>query len=133
NGQPNFKHPALKPHWFRGFRAPFLASNDAMYEALIDHRFAYDTSQASIPRAPYGRLTPDNHRMILEFALMPHAGSRSIPMDYNYRQQKVSREDMVADYARSLVASFEKGHVPWNVGHHFARWDDGAYLKALFE
>lgn len=133
NGQPNFKHPALKIYRFIGWRAPFLAANDAMFEALIEHGFLYDTSQGSIPRAPYGLIPDGQKKMILEFALMPHTGAKSIPMDYNYRMLNVSREDMESDYERALVESFDADHTPWNVGHHFARWDDGAYLKALFK
>jgi Polysaccharide deacetylase len=133
NGNPNFKHPALKPYRPIGFRAPFLASNDAMYSALIEHGFIYDTSQGSIPRAPYGLIPDGEKKMMLEFALMPHVGAKSIPMDFNYRLLKVSREDMVTDYEHALVESYTNGRVPWNVGHHFATWDDGAYLKALFE
>ncbi|MFO0613241.1 MAG: hypothetical protein U0414_11655 [Polyangiaceae bacterium] len=133
NGQPNFKHPALKIYKFIGWRAPFLASNDAMFEALIEHGFLYDTSLASSPRAPYGLVPEGQNKVMLEFALMPHAGAKSIPMDYNYRLLSVTREDMEADYERSLVESYDADHTPWNVGHHFARWDDGAYLKALFK
>lgn len=133
NGQPNFKHPALKIYRFIGWRAPFLAANDAMFEALIEHGFLYDTSQGSYPRGPYGLIPEGQNKMMLEFALMTHPGAKSIPMDYNYRMLNVSRADMEADYERALVASFDADHTPWNVGHHFARWDDGAYLKALFQ
>ncbi len=133
NGTPNFKHPALKIHRYLGFRAPFLASNDAMYEALIERGFVYDTSQASAPRAPYALTPPNGSKSIFEFPLMPHVGAKTIPMDFNYRLLKVSREDMLKDYENAIVESYANGHIPWNVGHHFATWDDGAYLKALFD
>ena len=133
NGTPNFKHPALKPYKVAGYRVPFLASNDALYEALLDHGFEYDTSQASAPKPPYGLSPPGDSHALVEFALMPHPGARTIPMDYNYRLLKATPERMKADYTSSLLHAQAMGKVPWNVGHHFATWDEGAYLKVLEE
>lgn len=131
NGTPNFKHPALKPYKVLGFRVPFLASNDALYDALLDRGFEYDTSQASSPKAPYGLSPAGDSHAVVEFPLMPHPGARTIPMDYNYRLLKVTPERMKADYTSSLLSANGLGRIPWNVGHHFATWDEGAYLKVL--
>jgi hypothetical protein len=131
NGAPNFKHPALRPYVMMGYRAPFLASNDALYVALLDHGYRYDTSLAGSPRPPFALSPPGDSRALLEFPLMPHPGARAIPMDYNYRLLKVTPERMQRDYEGSLVSAAQLGKIPWNVGHHFATWDDGAYLKVL--
>ncbi len=131
NGAPNFKNPELKPYRVEGYRAPFLASNDDLYKILLERGYEYDTSLASSPRPPYALSPPGDRHAIVEFPLMPHPGARTIPMDYNYRLLKVTPERMESDYASSLVSAASMNHIPWNVGHHFATWDEGAYLKVL--
>lgn len=131
SGAPNFKHPALKPYRIEGYRAPFLASNDALYQMLVERGYEYDTSLASSPRPPYAVSPGAERHAIVEFPLMPHPGARTIPMDYNYRLLKVTPERMEHDYTSSLLSAVELHHIPWNVGHHFATWDEGAYLEVL--
>ncbi len=133
NGAPNFTHPALKPYHVEGFRVPFLASNDALYQVLLEQGYEYDTSLARSPKAPFGLSPPRESAALVEFPLMPHPGARTIPMDYNYRLLHATPERMLADYTSSLVNAQQMGHIPWNVGHHFATWDEGAFLEVLEE
>ncbi|HTJ81104.1 MAG TPA: hypothetical protein VL400_05250 [Polyangiaceae bacterium] len=134
-GEPNPKHPRLRPYPIVGFRAPYLASNDAMYESLLGHGYLFDTSQAVTPAPPYwfSSASPSSagSRRLLELALMPWPGARAVPMDYNYRLDKAPGSRMEADYRAGLVAAYDAGHWPWNIGHHFATWEDGEYLDVL--
>jgi peptidoglycan/xylan/chitin deacetylase (PgdA/CDA1 family) len=130
-GEANRKHPRLSSYRIIGFRAPYLASNDAMYEALTARDYVYDTSQAASPGPPYRIGVSGGKGTLLELALMPHPGARDIPMDYNYQQVRATPDRMRADYEASLVHTHAMGHLPWNVGHHFAPWDEGAYLRVL--
>jgi peptidoglycan/xylan/chitin deacetylase (PgdA/CDA1 family) len=131
-GEPNPKHPRLRPYRIVGFRAPYLAANDAMYEALIARDYRFDTSQARSAARPYFFTSSEPGRgRILELALMPWPGARAVPMDYNYRLDKATAERMQADYDAGLVAAYEAGHWPWNIGHHFATWEEGAYVDVL--
>lgn len=130
-GEPNLKHPRLKPYRIVGFRAPYLAANDALYEALAERGYRYDTSQSAIFGPPYYVLPGAGDRRVLELALMLHPGALAIPMDYNYAHLKATGARMEADYEAGVLASYAAGHTPWNVGHHFAMFEEGAYLAAL--
>lgn len=130
-GAPNLKNKALVPYAIRGFRAPYLAANDAMYEALAARGYQYDTSQSASPSPPFRFQPRTERRTILELALMVHDGVSALPMDYNYAKLKVSGARMQADYERAILASYGMGKLPFNIGHHFAEWEGGAYIDAL--
>lgn len=121
----------LVPMAIRGFRAPFLGVNDALIQALIERGYRYDTSFAAAPGPPRTLAVRRGGPRLLELGLAAWPGARTIPMDYNYMQLKVSGERMSADYRASLIASFEAGKLPFNIGHHFAQWEGGAYGRAL--
>lgn len=129
-GQANPKHPRLRRYGFRGHRAPYLGANDAMIEALLERGYAYDTSLGAGPGVPF-RVGPAGGKSLLGFALMPWPGARAIPMDYNYLKVDDARERMRADYRDGLALAYARGRWPWNVGHHFATWNDGAFLDVL--
>jgi len=77
-------------------------------------------------------ITPANgKKRILELPLILHPGAAVLPMDYNYADRKVPPERMEADYRAGIAASIARGNEPWNVGHHFALWNEGAYLEVL--
>lgn len=132
-GRPNLER--LRPYRIIGYRAPYLAGNDGLTEALLAREYIYDASQLSPPGAPLrlslaeGGPTPG---VLLGFPLMQHPPARTIPMDYNYLQVGADEDTMSRDYRASFVASFARdARTPWNVGHHFSLWRDGAYWRAL--
>jgi len=133
-GNANPKAKQLRRYAIRGFRAPYLGVNDALYEVLAARRYLYDTSQATSPPEPpyFLSIGPAGGR-VAEFALMPHPGALAVPMDYNYRLEKGSAERMRSDYRAALEASYAGGRRPWNIGHHFASWGEGTYLEVLEE
>lgn len=132
-GVPNRKHPELKSYRTTGFRAPFLGYGDTLIEVLLELGYAYDTSIVLPPGPPLRVGLRGDPRDLVEFALMPHPDALTVPMDYNYDKIGATRERMVDDYSMSLTAAWQDGRRPWNVGHHFALWRDGAYWKALQE
>jgi peptidoglycan/xylan/chitin deacetylase (PgdA/CDA1 family) len=132
-GEPNLKHPKLARYVIKGFRAPYLAANNALYDALSELGYQYDTSQAAGPGAPFFVKPAEAKNKILELALILYPGAAAIPMDYNYAKLGASRETMARDYRAAILGSIERGNQPWNVGHHFAMWNDGAYLNVLEE
>ena len=132
-GEPNLKHPSLKPYLIKGFRAPYLAANNALYDALAERGYQYDTSQSAGPGPPFFVKPSEGKAKILELALILYPGAAAIPMDYNYAKLEASRETMTRDYRAAILGSVAHGNQPWNVGHHFAMWNDGAYLGVLQE
>ena len=131
-GNPNPDAEALSTYRVVGFRAPQLGHNAALFEVMEEFSYAYDTSKILAPGLPqktqHGSETFDE---LYQFALMKHPGSRTIPMDYNYKANDASGERMLSDYKNSIVAAYDNGRQPWNIGHHFALWRGGAYWRAM--
>lgn len=117
-----------------GFRAPLLAHNTAMYRALADAGYKYDTSQVL-------KLTPtpdyqDNGVVIYPLHSLSSARGRTITMDYNFYVLDDGRRDgagvnMLNAYQNHLAVAQGLGNAPIQIGHHFARWNRGQYWWAL--
>lgn len=132
-GNANLDHPALTTYPIKGFRAPQLGHNRALFEVLDEFGYTYDTSKVlgvgPPQRVRQGGQTFEN---IYEFPLMRNPGSATIPMDYNYKYGDYSGERMLSDYRQSVLDAYqERGRQPWNIGHHFALWKRGAYWRAM--
>ena len=59
-------------------------------------------------------------------------------MDYNFLMLDKGRESgagarMVKEYQRYFSKARAEGNAPIQIGHHFARWNGGAYWRALKE
>ncbi len=132
DGNANPDSQWLSTYRVVGFRAPQLAHNTALYEVMTEFGYAYDTSKILPPGPPqrthHGGKT---FEQITQFALMKYSGSRTIPMDYNYKVNDVTGERMLRDYKNSIAAAYANGRQPWNIGHHFALWKGGAYWRAM--
>jgi peptidoglycan/xylan/chitin deacetylase (PgdA/CDA1 family) len=132
HGHANPKHPELERYRIVGFRAPFLSYDDGTTQALIERRYRYDASQLAEPGPPLKIAFVGADRALFGFPLMQHRGTRTIPMDYNYRQVGADGARMLADYRTSLLAAYQDpARTPWSIGHHFADWHGGAYHRAL--
>lgn len=134
DGKPNLSHPDLQPYNIIGFRAPQLGRNPALYKVLEQYGFRYDTSDPLWGiEAPFrARNGGQTFSKIFQFGLMKNRGSRTIPMDYNYKVNDAMGDRMLSDYKKSIVDSYNRyNRVPWNMGHHFALWNGGTYWKAM--
>jgi hypothetical protein len=133
DGNANLVHRRMRPYRMTGFRAPQLGMNHAMFKALVDLGYRYDTTQILAPGAPTrARQSGETFRTLYEFALMKHPGTRTIPMDYNYLANDVDPARMLSDYKLSIVRQYEQvGRAPWNIGHHFSLWKSGGYWNAM--
>lgn len=139
-GEPDgWKHFAETE--IKGFRAPYLATDDALYEALTDSGYTYDVS--GISRGPS---QPGLEDGIVRFALpqIPEgpAGRRVIAMDYNMfvrHSGGFEREDKDAVFENRAYDAFEKAfnaeyngsRKPLELGFHFTLMNGGAYWRAL--
>lgn len=132
-GNANLEHPELQNYQVIGFRAPQLAHNANLFKVLTEFGYRYDTSKILRPGPPEKTV----HRgelfdQIYQFALMKNPGSRTIPMDYNYKVNDGSGERMLKDYKQSIIDAYnDRERQPWNIGHHFALWRRGAYWEAM--
>jgi peptidoglycan/xylan/chitin deacetylase (PgdA/CDA1 family) len=125
----------------RGFRAPYLAVDKALYEAEADSGYAYDVSGVSRgpgqPRAEAG---------VIRFALpqIPEgpAGKPVIAMDYNMFVrhsggfERIDRDGVFENRAydafeKAFEAEYAGKRAPLELGFHFTLMNGGAYWRAL--
>ena len=132
SGQPNLEHPALQRAHIEGFRAPQLGHNSALYDVLTELGYTYDTSKILAPGAPRPTTNQGRAFGLWQFPLMKYAGSLTVPMDYNYKVSNGTYERMRADYRSSILQAYgRRDRAAWNIGHHFALWNGGAYWRAM--
>ena len=140
--------PFEPPNWRRfaateitGFRAPYLATNRAMYRALAETGFDYDAS--GVTKGPSRPVVKDRlYRLPLPTIPEGPKGRRIIAMDYNLYVrhsaglERPSAANVFADRTyRALMAAFERqlsgGRKPLSIGFHFTLMNGGAYWSAL--
>ncbi|TPI46376.1 polysaccharide deacetylase [Mesorhizobium sp. B3-1-7] len=132
----DFAHHALV-----GFRAPYLSTGKALYEALPEAGFQYDASGVS-----KGPTVPPTLNGTTRFALpLIPEGPKAKPvvaMDYNLYvrhsdgTEKPAMADAFTDRAyKAFHAAFEAQYngkrLPLELGFHFTLMNDGAYWNAL--
>ncbi|MBW8909968.1 MAG: polysaccharide deacetylase family protein [Mesorhizobium sp.] len=135
-GWHDFAHHALV-----GFRAPYLSTNKALYEALPQAGFQYDASGVS-----KGPALPPTVNGTMRFALpLVPEGPKAKPvvaMDYNlYVRHSGGTENaaMAAEFTERAYEAFRAAfdaqysgkRLPLELGFHFTLMNDGAYWNAL--
>lgn len=138
--------PQLNPYHFSpsrivGFRSPLLGTNPAMYKVLKENSFAYDTSQT----APMN-YWPEIKNGIWNFPLaqvrVAGTGKRTISMDYNFYYAQSGgqpdvqnalryQDEMYKTYMGYFQTNYYGNRAPIHIGHHFSKWNAGAYWNAL--
>lgn len=145
-GFENHSAPNSHPYHFHqekivGFRAPLLATNSNLYTALRENKFAYDTSQTS--SMDYW---PENNNGLWNFPLAElriyGTGKKTLSMDYNFyfsesggnpdlKNAEKYREEMFQTYMGYFRTNYYGNRAPIHIGHHFSKWNGGAYWLAL--
>jgi hypothetical protein len=125
-----------------GVRTPCLQGNlDALDGVLRARGFRYDASRSSTETAWPQRI---DGLWSFPLALIPLAGThlQTLSMDYNLFVNQTAGQSVgprderrIEDAAyRTLLGYFERNYhgprAPLSVASHFARWNDGAYVRA---
>ncbi len=125
-----------------GFRAPQLGHNDNMYDQLPKFGLKYDTSLT----APPERWPRMNAQGLWSFPLaeiqIAGTGRKTLSMDYNfyYAQSKglpnavratEFKNQMYYSYVDYFFNNYNGNRAPVNIGHHFSKWNGGAYWSAM--
>ncbi|MDD4974844.1 MAG: hypothetical protein PHY93_10870 [Bacteriovorax sp.] len=124
-----------------GFRAPLLATNSNLYTALRNNKFAYDTSQTA--RMDYW---PKKIKGLWNFPLAElrifDTGKQTLSMDYNFYFSQSGgnpdlenmvkyRDEMLKTYIGYFYTNYYGNRAPIHIGHHFSKWNGGAYWQAF--
>lgn len=132
---------ALATGTMRGFRAPYLSTNKALFAALADRGFAYDASGVS-----RGPAEPRENGGMMHFALplIPEGPSerKVIAMDYNLfvrhsgGKEKADKDAIFENrtykaFLDAFEAQYSGKRIPLQLGFHFTLMNDGAYWRAL--
>ena len=134
---------SLDPSEITGFRAPQFGRNEAMYETLPSYGLIYDTSDVAKPDAWPSRNRQGTWKFPL--ASIPIAGTakKTLSMDYNFyyaqsngvagppEKAKDFEEQMYQSYVNYFYGNYNGNRAPVNIGHHFSKWNKGAYWNAL--
>jgi peptidoglycan/xylan/chitin deacetylase (PgdA/CDA1 family) len=124
----------------KGFRAPYLSTDKAMYEALAARGFRYDASGVERDIA-----SPKGNARLARFSLPQIAegpsGRRIIAMDYNlfvrhsggFERASESAEFEARAYQAfrsAFDAQYQGARKPLQIGMHFTLMNGGAYWRA---
>lgn len=127
----------------KGFRAPLLGQNPALYNVLAKYDFDYDTSKTNAMN-----YWPEKINGVWNFPLaqvrIAGTGIRTISMDYNFyfaQSKGVSNPSGYSTYYKQMLNTYlgyfsnnyNGNRAPVHIGHHFAKWNGSAYWDAMKE
>jgi hypothetical protein len=127
-----------------GFRAPQLGITPDMYTALANFNFKYDTSKTSGQN--YWPEKKDSRIWNFPLAQLTIAGTakRTLSMDYNFyvsqskavadpANKDLYKKQMIETYLAYFQSNYNGKRGPIHIGHHFSKWNGGAYWEAMQE
>ncbi|MEM7404837.1 MAG: polysaccharide deacetylase [Pseudomonadota bacterium] len=136
--------PARITSAVKGFRAPLLSINPAMFKTLKSMGYRYDASEGG-----YMHQQPVRGKAGLwafKLAFIPEGRTRrlTLAMDYNLMQRQTGGRSSVQNRSRVLGRTYEAlmryfnnnyhgSRAPLHIGFHFAAWNGGGYRAALFK
>ena len=125
----------------KGFRAPLLGFSAGMYKTLAKNNFTYDTSKSGA-----ANYWPEKLGGVWNFPLaqvrIVGSGKRTLSMDYNFyfadsagapapANKEVFKKQMIDTYMQYFQNNYFGNRAPVHIGHHFAKWNGGAYWEAM--
>ena len=129
----------------KGFRAPLLGFSSGLYKTLAKNNFTYDTSKSGAPN-----YWPEKIGGVWNFPLAqvrivgdgPRANKRTLSMDYNFyyaqsagvsqpENKDVFKKEMLDTYMKYFQDNYFGNRAPVHIGHHFSKWNGGAYWEAM--
>jgi hypothetical protein len=125
-----------------GFRAPLLGTGNGLWASLQNNNYVYDASR--VDRTNYW---PQKINNLWNFPLvgLTIAGTtkKTLSMDYNFyvgqsggepgpaSKHEQYEQQMYETYMGYFNNNYSGNRAPLHIGHHFSKWNGGAYWKAL--
>jgi hypothetical protein len=141
DGSPRPDLNAILAAGIVGFRAPQLGFSTGLYATLKNKGFSYDTS-----RSGAANYWPEKRNSVWNFPLaqlvLKNSGKRTLSMDYNHyvghskgisdsANSEKYRKDVFDTYMAYFNQNFSGNRAPLHIGHHFSKWNGGAYWNAM--
>ena len=126
-----------------GFRAPQLGHSPGLFPTLREHGYTYDTSKSAASSH-----WPEKVNGIWDMALaqlrIVGSSKRTLSMDYNFYvadsaaapdagNSATYKKRMLDTYRAYFNANYTGNRAPVHIGHHFSKWNGGAYWEAMKE
>ena len=124
-----------------GFRAPYLETTNGLWLTLKENNYRYDTSR--VADMDYW---PQKQNGVWNFPLamlrIAETNKRTLSMDYNFyvadsnaqenpANSELYRRRMKETYENYFQKNYNGNRAPLHIGHHFSKWNGGAYFSAL--
>lgn len=138
---------AFAPSEITGFRAPTLDTNADMFQTLADFNYRYDTSGAR--SGPEEATWPKKNKLgtwmfPLGYISIVGTNKKTASMDYNFyasqsrgvddkANMEVYRDQMTKSYMKYFNDNYYGSRAPVHIGHHFSKWNGGAYWASMKE
>lgn len=140
---PKYQHGyAFDQSEIKGFRAPLLGVTDGLWPSLAGNGFKYDTSKVNYTNYWPTRNSNGTWQFPLAEVRIAGTGKKTLSMDYNfyYTQSKgvkdeahkeLYKKQMYETYMNYFNSNYYGNRAPVSIGHHFSRWNGGAYWEAM--
>ena len=145
NFDPDY-HLNLKEGDIIGFRAPNLGLNNAMFKALYDEGYLYDTSAISsggkwpvknafgILEMPISTLRMGAHRsyvIAMDYSIFVHQTAAKDRVKKGTQEWAALYKDTYDAYKAQFDANYAGNHAPLYMANHFSTWNDGVYWEVM--
>jgi hypothetical protein len=131
----------------KGFRAPLLSRNNAMFQELANKGFLYDSSGFNASPSSWPTKNQFGTWQI-NLGEIPLSGTKGkiIAMDYNFYSSQSQAIDsakkgsatwtkfynqMLTSYRNYFQSNYSTTKAPVIIGHHFSTWNDGVYWEVM--
>lgn len=124
-----------------GFRAPQLGHSPGLFKVLPRKGYAYDTSKTA--QANYWpRQTGGVWNFPLAMLRIQGSNKATLSMDYNFyvadsraepnaANKETFKRQMIDTYMKYFQDNYFGNRAPVHIGHHFSKWNGGAYWEAM--
>jgi hypothetical protein len=125
-----------------GFRAPLLGKGNGLWASMQNNNYVYDASR--VDRMNYW---PQQLNNLWNFPLvgLTIAGTskKTLSMDYNFyvgqsggeagpaNKYALYEQQMYDTYMAYFNNNYSGNRAPLHIGHHFSKWNGGAYWNAM--
>ncbi len=131
----------IKAADIKGFRAPLLGAGPALFTTLAARGYGYDTSRTAAPDYWPKKLGGVWNFPLAQLRIVG-SGKRTLSMDYNFYYTQSNgtpdpgkaaqyEKEMYDTYMAYFQANYTGNRAPVHIGHHFSKWNGGAYWNAM--
>ncbi|MBX3231721.1 MAG: polysaccharide deacetylase family protein [Labilithrix sp.] len=124
-----------------GFRAPQLGHSAGLWPVLAKYGYKYDTSRTA-PANYWPQIKNGVWNFPLAELRIVGSGKKTLSMDYNFyvadsrgnpdaANKATYRKQMVDTYMAYFEGNYFGNRAPVHIGHHFSKWNGGAYWEAM--